>query len=159
MKNRFMDTLVSTNERLKEKRASLIEFAANRSQLELVQKIEKEINELRLELESISDFGPENALSLRPASHDFNVNEWRNEVHRIKLELYRKQIELNIAKETYNEWFSPKSARPQQPKPVRPTSKPTTGPGNNPDVEKGVNLKKSKPSDADKTPGDQKAED
>jgi hypothetical protein len=63
-------------------------------------KLENKINDL-------TDLAPENTYSLRPGGEDFDAAKWMKELHKTRMDIALKQVELEEAQAIYDEWFAP----------------------------------------------------
>ena len=63
-----------------------------------VRTLEKKKRALETQILDLTDFGPENAMSLRPVSKDFNPKEWVQKIHELNMDLTLAEKELEVAK-------------------------------------------------------------
>lgn len=68
-------------------------------------KLENQINDL-------TDLGPENTYSLRPGGKDFDAAKWVRELHKTRMEISLKEVELEEAQAIYDEWFASEKEEP-----------------------------------------------
>lgn len=61
---------------------------------------------LEIKIADLTDFAPTESTSLVPASKDWDPNKWAKELQEAKRDKYNLEINLDIAKKTYNEFFA-----------------------------------------------------
>lgn len=105
MRNKFTSMLSASNEGIKAERARILGSQASISAGRLVTDLQDQVLVLENRVYEMSDFAPESTDSLRPA-HNFNAATWIKELHKTRLDLRLKKIELREAEEIYAEWFS-----------------------------------------------------
>jgi hypothetical protein len=77
-----------------------------------IANLKKEKLQLTSKLNDLTDLAPENTYSLRPGSADFDASIWVKDLHRTKMEIALKEVELAEAQDIYDEWFAePAKAR------------------------------------------------
>ena len=103
---KFEKILTSSNESIKEQRAKIILGKAQDAQEEILRKLKKEKREIDEKLLSLTDIYPDSALSLAAVRSDFDAEELFEEIQSLKVDGLNKEIEVQVAEETYNEWFS-----------------------------------------------------
>lgn len=103
--NKFITTLTASNKSIKEARAKMISEDAVDAQQELVRELKKEKRELERRLMQLSDMSPDSELSLKVVKDTFKATDWVKEIQTIKVELANKTVELQLAEETFSEWF------------------------------------------------------
>lgn len=101
------------NEVLKRRAGNLASQAAL-SQNNLINTLEARKTDLESKLINLTDLAPTSKDSLSPGVQDFNANQWVQELQSLKTELYDVQISINIAKETYTEFFTDKSSKAEE---------------------------------------------
>lgn len=102
---KFESMITASDKTIKDARGRIIANSARRAAEDLVRRLEGEIDTLQTEILNLTDIGPENTMSLRPTSKDFNAEKWVERLHQSKLDMALKNIELAEAKEILNEWF------------------------------------------------------
>lgn len=71
-----------------------------------ISNLRKEKLQLNTKLNDLTDLAPENTYSLRPGGADFNAAKWVAELHKTRMDLALKEIELAEAQAIYDEWFA-----------------------------------------------------
>ena len=103
--NKFINSLTQSSTSIKEKRASILASSTKSAQEKIVNDLQDELNKIELEMENLTDIAPENTYDLKPGGSNFNPSNWANKLQELKVEKWQKTIEINIARETLNEWF------------------------------------------------------
>lgn len=103
--NKFQQLLSDNTSTTLQRRAGVISETAQIAQQNLVNQIKQEKSRLELQLTNLTDFSPETTDSLRPGTTDWNPEKWVAEVQSTKEELYQTKIALQMAEETYKEFF------------------------------------------------------
>ena len=107
MKNLFVKNLTKSNNEIKATRAERIAKAAEKSQRSLVDKLDAEVDKLKARMEDLEDLSPDTELSLQPVKDgEFNSDNWVAEMQRTQIALANKELELEIAKRTYEKYFT-----------------------------------------------------
>ena len=104
-KNKFITNLSASDASIKETRATLLSKGASIAANALVQKIETEQLALEMEISKLTDLAPNNSYSLKPGGDDFDAASWISTLHKTKLKLSLKEIELKAAQAIVDEWF------------------------------------------------------
>lgn len=104
-KNKFITNLSASDASIKEARATLLSKGASIAANALVQKIETDKLALEMEISKLTDLAPNNSYSLKPGGDDFDAATWVNNLHKTKLKLNLKEIELKAAQAIVDEWF------------------------------------------------------
>ena len=115
--NKFAKMLGSSSKEIRGARATLLSEDARFAQEELVRTLESEKRDLDRKLVAATDLYPDSELTLMVTRKDFEAKAWVSHIQKLKVALTAKNIELNLAKETYAEWFTEvpvkeKSAKP-----------------------------------------------
>lgn len=58
-----------------------------------------------MEISKLTDLAPDTSYSLKPGGDKFDAATWVEQLHKTKLKLSLKEIELKSAQEIVNEWF------------------------------------------------------
>ena len=103
--NKFVSNLTASNKAIKEARAKMVSEDAIDAQAELVRDLGKSKRELERKLAQLSDMSPDSELSLKVVKDTFNAEEWVKEIQTTKVAIANKTIELQLAEETFQEWF------------------------------------------------------
>lgn len=104
--NNFAKNLAKSNKEIKEQRAEIVGNDAAMAQEDLVRNLKKKQNSLKSKLLSLQDLNCDSKDSLNPVRSDFDADKWVQEVQDTKVELLNVKIELKVAEETNEEWFS-----------------------------------------------------
>lgn len=113
MTNKFTDNLTSSSAAIKGQRAALISSNAQRAQEELLRKLTQESTDLQLQKMALSDIYPDSELSLLVTKNSFNADKWVSDIQNIEIKLLNKQVEINAAQKTYDEWFKDTTISPE----------------------------------------------
>lgn len=77
------------------------------AQEDIIATIKRAINQEELTLMSLTDFAPTQTTSLQPGNFaQGGATEWAQNLQKCKENLYNLKIKLQIAEETYNEYFT-----------------------------------------------------
>lgn len=99
--------LIATSSKIvKGLRADIIASQMERSHRKVVMRIEDEVDDLKDKKNSLQDIYPDSELSLRVVNKDFDSDKWAEDYQKTKLELEMKLVELKLANETTEEFFS-----------------------------------------------------
>ena len=104
--NKFTQTLSSSNAEIKATRAQALSDSTVLEVESFIQNLKREKLQLGNKLNSLTDLAPDNSYSLRPGSKDFSPSAWVKELHKTRMDLKLKTIELEEAEAIYNEWFA-----------------------------------------------------
>lgn len=106
-KNYFITNLTKSNESIKASRAERIATLVKMEQEALVNNLTKDVMNLENKLDNLEDLSPDSELSLSPVGDkDFDANKWVNAIQDTEIELANKRLELDIAKKTYDKYFT-----------------------------------------------------
>lgn len=105
--NKFNEILTSTGNKVLAKRSSIINEAALDQINDLVNKIEREIRELKLKKMELEDLSITSAESL-VVGENFNAKTWVTKMFDIEDKLRDANIRLDLAKKIYTEYFEDK---------------------------------------------------
>lgn len=103
--NKFKKLLSQGNDGIYERRVDALATQAEIAQQAIVNKLKQEKSKLEIELINLTDLSPETSDSLRPGSKNWNAQEWAKNIQRVKQELHTIGIQLDLAEETYKEYF------------------------------------------------------
>lgn len=109
--NKFASTLASSNADIKQARAQALSDSTVLEVESFIQNLKREKLQLANKLNQLTDLAPDNSYSLRPGSRDFNPSAWVKELHKTRMDVKLKAIELEEAEAIYNEWFKPTDAK------------------------------------------------
>lgn len=104
--NKFAQTLSASNADIKSARAQALSESTVLEVESFIQNLKREKLQLGNKLNNLTDLAPDNTYSLRPGSKDFNASAWVKELHKTRMDLKLKTIELEEAEAIYNEWFA-----------------------------------------------------
>lgn len=96
---------LNTNEALV-RRAESITTGAEIAQQNLVNSLKQQKIEIELKIANLTDLAPENTTSLRPGGKDWDAVLWVTDLQKAKQDLYTIEIQLKLAQETYDEYFT-----------------------------------------------------
>lgn len=103
--SKFLNRLTSSNDQIKTTRAKRAMTQAKFAQESKIRELTEKKMSLENEIEDITDLGPNSTYSLKPVGDDFNASQWVADLHQKKSALKMVELELEIAQETFNEWF------------------------------------------------------
>ena len=104
--NKFEKLISANSNSTLKRRAGIISNEAKMAQEDIVATINRAINQEELKLMSLTDFAPTQTTSLQPGNFaEGGATEWVQELQKCKENLYNLKIKLNIANETYKEYF------------------------------------------------------
>lgn len=102
--NKFKEKFAASTKDIKDSRASMASKAGDLEAKAFISNLEKEYGTLEMAKEDLIDLAPDNKYSLRPGK-EFNAGAWFKELVRLEVSMKLKKVELEIAREAYNEWF------------------------------------------------------
>ena len=103
--NKFTQTLSASNGDIKLARAQSLSEEVGLEVETFVQNLKREKIQLNNKLNSLTDLAPDNTYSLRPGGANFDAKRWVAELHKTRMDLKLKGIELAEAEAIYTEWF------------------------------------------------------
>lgn len=105
--NKF-EKLISTNSDVTlQRRAGILSNESKMAQEDIIATIKRAINQEELTLMSLTDFAPTQTTSLQPGNFaQGGATEWAQNLQKCKENIYNLKIKLQIAEETYNEYFT-----------------------------------------------------
>lgn len=103
--NKFQELISGNGNSVLARRASTLATQAEIAQQTLVNTLKQKKSELEMTITNLTDLAPESTDSLRPGSKDWNATNWAIELQRTKFELWQVNKQLELANETYNEYF------------------------------------------------------
>lgn len=121
--NKFSKMLSSSSKEIRGARAAFLSEDVKASQETLIRNLEEELRGLNRQLIDATDLYPDSELTLMVTRKDFNPAKWTEKIQALKLAIIDKKEELDVAKETYNEWFSELPASPKKEKKDKEESK------------------------------------
>ena len=111
MSNKFAQLIASNPDQTLQRRAEVIATSAEIAQQNIVNALKQKKTDLELKITNLTDFAPESKDSLRPGGKDWNPKQWAADLQNAKQELYHVNIQLNIAQETYDEYFKEEQSK------------------------------------------------
>lgn len=105
--NKFTTNLTKSDSAIKGDRARIAGTSAEKAQRKIIDNLIEKQDELILEQIKLSDLNPTTNTSLIVGDGQFNGTQWAEKMHEIKVALLNVEVELEIAEETYEEWFAP----------------------------------------------------
>ena len=103
--NKITKTMMESAPEILQKRANMVASNLEIEQQNLINSLKQEKMRTELKIQDLTDFAPDTTDSLRPASKNFNAKQWVKELQEAKQTLYELNIALELAEETYNEYF------------------------------------------------------
>lgn len=104
--NKFTELISNNTSSTLTRRASSIATAAEIAQQNIVNQLKQKKSEVELQIINLTDLAPESSDSLRPGDKDWDAKEWALQLQEAKQTLYNINIQLKLAEETYNEYFT-----------------------------------------------------
>lgn len=104
--NKFTELISNNGNETLNRRASAIAQNAEIAQQDILNSLKKQHAELTLKKESLTDLAPDSTVSLRPGSKDWNPDTWAAELQETKQKLYFLEIQIKLAQETFDEYFT-----------------------------------------------------
>jgi len=106
MANKFISNLTSSSSDIKKTRATIISKNAEAAQADVVRVKQQELRDLEAKKLELSDLYPESEFSLMVTAKDFNAKAWAESLQNLNIQILNKSVEVKLAEDTYNEWFS-----------------------------------------------------
>lgn len=110
--NKFAKMLSSSSKEIRGIRASMLAEDSRFAQEDLVRNLESEKREIERQLIEVTDLHPDSELTLMVTRKGFDPKAWTSKIQELKVALAAKTIEVELAKETYKEWFEELPAKP-----------------------------------------------
>lgn len=107
VKGTFVEKLHRNNKQIRQDRAVAIVEDAELIYGRSIQDLEMEIKRFKRDRENLLDLSPDNAQSLKLAS-DFDAQAFVMKDQELAMKIRNKNIQLNLAKQAYNELFGGK---------------------------------------------------
>lgn len=104
-RNKFAQLISNNGDNVLKRRADNLASTAEIAQQTLINELKNKKANLELRLSDLTDLAPTNKMDLTPNSENWDPNKWVSEVQNIKQELYQLKIQLQLAEETYDEFF------------------------------------------------------
>jgi hypothetical protein len=103
---KFQEIISDNSSASLKRRAAQISTSAEIAQQNLVNALKQEKTNIELKIANLTDLAPDTTDSLRPGSKDWNAIDWVKNLQAAKQELYQVDIQLKLAEETFNEYFT-----------------------------------------------------
>jgi hypothetical protein len=103
--NKF-EKLLSKGGDVYARRVEALSTQAEVAQQSIVNKLKQEKTKLELEIINLTDLSPESTDSLRPGTKNWDATAWAKNLQRAKQDLHTVNIQLEIAENTYKEYFT-----------------------------------------------------
>lgn len=105
--NKFEKLISANSNSTLKRRAGIISNESKMAQEDIIATIKRAINQEELTLMSLTDFAPTQTTSLQPGNFaQGGATEWAQNLQKCKENIYNLKIKLQIAEETYNEYFT-----------------------------------------------------
>lgn len=103
--NKFTKLISANGDSVLQRRAESVATTAEIAQSSIINKLKQTKAELELKITNLTDLAPDSKDSLKPCSDGWNAGTWARELQAAKQELYNVKIQLQLAQETYDEYF------------------------------------------------------
>lgn len=103
---KFQELISDNTSASLKRRAAQIATSAEIAQQNLVNAIKQEKTNVELKIEALKDLAPDSTDSLRPGSKNWDAVKWVKDLQSAKQELYQIEIQLKLAQETFDEYFT-----------------------------------------------------
>ncbi len=104
--NKFTELISNNSSSTLARRAGSISTAAEIAQQNIVNQLKQKKSEIELQIINLTDLAPESSDSLRPGDKNWDAKEWAVQLQEAKQTLYNINIQLKLAEETYDEYFT-----------------------------------------------------
>lgn len=104
--NKFEKMLSADSSTTLGKRANILSESTISEVENFINNLKAEKRALASRMLDLTDLAPDNTYSLRPGGKDFNATKWMSELHKTRMDIALKQIELDEAQAIHDEWFS-----------------------------------------------------
>jgi hypothetical protein len=103
---KFQELISDNTSASLKRRAAQIATSAEIAQQNLVNALKQEKTNIELRIAALTDLAPDSTESLRPGSKDWDAVEWVKNLQNAKQDLYQIDLQLKLAQETFDEYFS-----------------------------------------------------
>ena len=103
---KFQELISDNTSASLKRRAAQIATSAEIAQQNLVSALRQEKTNIELKIEVLKDLAPDSTDSLRPGGKDWDAVTWVKNLQNAKQDLYQIDIQLKLAQETFNEYFT-----------------------------------------------------
>jgi hypothetical protein len=104
--NKFQKLISDNSNEVLKRRAGNIATTAQIAQQSLVNDLKVKIAKLENDLMNLTDLSPQTTDSLKPGTDNWDPQQWSKSLQTVKEQLYNNRIKLQLAEETYNEFFT-----------------------------------------------------
>jgi hypothetical protein len=103
--SKFTEKIAATNSATLMSRSEDLEEEIVLELSSFINNLKKEKSQLKSKINKLTDLAPENTTSLRPGHADFEASEWVKNLHKYRMDLALKDIELKEAEAIHEEFF------------------------------------------------------
>ena len=103
--NKFLKMMSQNDSRALQARASQINTTGEIAQKSIIQELKNKKAKLEIAIQDLTDFAPDTTQSLRPGCKNWDPDKWARDLHSLKVERYGVNVGLEIAEDTYDEFF------------------------------------------------------
>lgn len=103
---KFLSVLGKNLKEIKGQRAVIISEDAQAASEKLINDLKTNLRRLKSALLTLEDINANGAFVSNPVKENFDATSWIKDMHNIKLQIIDMEIELQVAVETHNTWFS-----------------------------------------------------
>lgn len=102
---KFLRMMSQNDSKTLQARAAVIDTQANLAQKNLINALRQQETEVKLQIQSLTDFAPDNTQSLRPGTANWNPKKWATDLQNAKIALKEIELQIKEAEDTYEEFF------------------------------------------------------
>lgn len=104
-KTKFQRNLESSHKEIRGKRAKFLNEDAEVSMRRLVDKEKDKLRDLQRQEMNLEDMHPDSTTTLKVTKDKFDSVTWARELVEVRVEIKLQKAELQIAEDTYKEYF------------------------------------------------------
>ena len=104
--SKFKSMLSQGADGIKKQRAETIANSASLEMEDLITRLRRDLNSLKQKEMTLTDIGPDNEYSLHPANQNFDAAKWISQMHKLRMDIRLKEIEMSEAISIKAEWFT-----------------------------------------------------
>ena len=105
--NKFISNLTASNSKIRADRATRLAADVEIEVDAMIGQKKRDLSTLLNQIDNLTDLGPENVTSLlKVEKAGLNAASWVMQLHKAKVDLKIKQMELDVAIEIKTEWFT-----------------------------------------------------
>lgn len=116
--NKFAQILTQSSKEIRGQRAAILNSDAKDAADEIVRALAKRKREFESKLLNLEDINRDSDFSLKVVKGDFNPGTWFKDMQLLKVQIANISIELEIAENSYKEWFGELPELPTADKPT-----------------------------------------